>query len=144
MNDYLTLPPDRARKLRRVIRVLDDPTPTRDRRDERREHERIPFEFPLLVTWTDAEGQPHAAKARGLNVCYGGISMTIKDTLERRQLVTVFIPEPEGPARRMTARVVFCRPVANIHEAGLQFVRQTVKEHRNSGTGEFRAVTIGA
>jgi len=118
-------------RLRDALKAIDVPSPATGG-DERRAHERVPFRFTITAMWTDVVGKGHACNARGCNICFGGISMMLPEPLDREQVVTLILPEPDGDGRIMKSRTVYCRPVGSRFEAGMQFVRS---ESADDGDG---------
>ncbi|MBI1372944.1 MAG: hypothetical protein GC159_09310 [Phycisphaera sp.] len=120
----IATPSETTRRLADALRVLDDPSGSPDASDDRRAHERVSFPFRICVTWTDEIRCAHACQARGCNICYGGISIVLPQSLERGQVVSMMLPQPGAEHLLMRAKVVYCRPIGENFEAGLQFIRE--------------------
>lgn len=111
-------------QVRRLISEFDQRHNAAAPEECQRAADRTAVEIPVRVTVdSDRSGPKKGGWAVARNISCGGLSVMTRRMIHPGTLVTVELPTPTGPPRRLIARVVRCRYVSELyHEIGVSFI----------------------
>lgn len=115
----------RYRQIERLIQLLDAAKGRAPLSGERRQSERYPTKFPVLMEWRDDHDTVYRITGICRNISCGGMSIISRRYFYRSQPLIVHLPQSESSSPRvLEANVRHCNYLGSMcYEIGIQFIQ---------------------